>query len=317
MIDSHIHDEAALWMARARDPRFDDWDGLTEWLEADPVHNLAYEGSFAAHDLAGELDAPVEQRLPVRVSLPGQPRRRTMWFAGGGAAAFAAAAALVALVTPFSAGPAPMVAETRPGEQRLIALADGTHIALNGASRLVLSAADGRTARLERGEAMFTVVHDANRPFTVDVAGERLVDIGTRFDVVRSAQGSEVAVAQGAVLYDPEGAAVRLGPGRVLRKSDASRLVEVADMDPAAVGAWRIGRLVYRGAALTRVADDLGRLTGKRISVAPDLANRAFTGVIVVPNANRGQFIDHLGQVLDIDIASVPQGYYLKARASR
>ena len=48
-----IRDEAALWMARARDPRFGDWDALTEWLEADPAHNLAYEAAFAAHDMAG------------------------------------------------------------------------------------------------------------------------------------------------------------------------------------------------------------------------------------------------------------------------
>jgi transmembrane sensor len=306
-----IRDQAALWMARARDPRFSDWDGLTEWLEADLAHNLAYEAAFAGHDLAGGLDTRAPATAPVAAP------RRTKWVIGGGAGALAAAAALVALVTPFSAGPALMVAETRPGQQRMIALVDGTRIALNGGSRLVFDRANGRTARLERGEAMFSVVHDENRPFTVDVGGQRLVDIGTRFDVVRSAQASEVSVAQGAVLYDPEGAAVRLGAGRVLRKKDASSLVEVADIDPASVGTWRSGHLVYRGATLTRIADDLGRLTGEPIQVAPDLAGRAFTGMIVVPGTDRRQFFDRLGKVLDIDIASRPQGYYLKARAGR
>ena len=309
---AEIRDQAALWMARARDPGFSDWDGLTDWLEADPAHNLAYEAAFAGHDLAGELDASA----PVIVSA-GSPRRMK-WIVGGGAGAIAAAAAaLVALLTPFAVGPAPMVAETRPGELRMIALADGTRIALNGGSRLVLDRANGRTARLDRGEAMFSVVHDENRPFTVDVGGQRLVDIGTRFDVVRSARASEVSVAEGAVLYDPEGAAVRLGAGRVLRKKDASRLVEVADTDPASVGTWRTGHLIYRGATLTRIADDIGRLTGQSVEIAPDLAGRAFTGVIVVPSTDRRQFFDRLGKVLDIDIASRPQGYYLKARASR
>ena len=310
---AEIRDQAALWMARARDPRFSDWDGLTDWLEADPAHNLAYEAAFAGHDLAGELDTPVLEPMAASVAIS----RRTKWAIGGGAAAIAAAAAIVALITPFSAGPATMVAETRPGELRMIALADGTRIALNGGSRLVLDRANGRTARLDRGEAMFSVVHDENRPFTVDVGGQRLVDIGTRFDVVRSARASEVSVAEGAVLYDPEGAAVRLGAGRVLRKKDASRLVEVADTDPASVGTWRTGHLIYRGATLTRIADDIGRLTGQSVEIAPDLAGRAFTGVIVVPGTDRRQFFDRLGKVLDIDIASRPQGYYLKARASR
>jgi transmembrane sensor len=310
MIDARIRDEAALWMARARDPRFGDWDALTDWLEADPIHNLAYEAAFAAHDLTGALDTP------AAVPMPAPARRRIGWFVGGGVGATAAAAALVALLMP-SSGPAMLVAETKPGQQRMIALADGTRIALNGGSRLVLDAVDGRSARLEHGEAMFSVVHDENRPFTVDVGGQRLVDIGTRFDVIRGLHGSEVAVAQGAVLYDPEGAAVRLGPGRVLRKNDRSRLVEVSDVDPAAVGAWRAGRLVYRGAALSRVTDDLGRMTGQSIEVAPAIAQRPFTGVIVVPNEDRQQFIDRLALMLDVDVASRPQGYYLKARAGR
>lgn len=311
MIDARIRDEAALWMARARDPRFGDWDALTDWLEADPAHNLAYEAAFAAHDLTGEMEVTAAPAaLPQQVRAP----RRVGWYAGGGIGIAASAAAVIALVLPV-AGPAPFVAETRPGEQRMIALADGTQIALNGGSRLVLSASDGRTARVERGEAMFSVVHDESRPFTVDVGGQRLVDLGTRFNVVRSANGSEVAVAEGAVLYDPEGAAVRLSAGRILRKRDQSSLVEVADVDPGGIGAWRTGRLVYRGAPLSRVADDLGRLTGEHMEVAPDLATRAFTGVIVVPKDDRRQFLTRLGLILDVDVASRPQGYYLKARA--
>ncbi|WP_420139001.1 FecR family protein [Sphingomonas sp.] len=317
MIDARIRDEAALWMARARDPRFSDWDGLTDWLESDPAHNLAYESAYAAHDLAGELSLPAAPTpMPFSAATAAPKTRRVAWWTGGGIGIAAAAAAVFALVLP-SAGPELMVAQTRPGEQRMVALPDGTQVALNGDSRLVFSAKDDRTARLERGQAMFSVVHDENRPFTVDVGGQRLVDLGTRFDVLRTAQGSEVAVAQGAVLYDPQGAAVRLGAGRMLRKNDRSDLVEVSDVDPALVGTWRSGRLVYHGARLQRVADDLGRLTGEHVAVAPTLAERPFTGVIVVPAHNRGQFLNRLGQVLDVDIAKQSQGYYLKARAER
>ncbi|WP_442679282.1 FecR family protein [Sphingomonas sp. ASY06-1R] len=317
MIDAHIRDEAARWMARARDPRFSDWDGLTDWLEADPAHNLAYESAYAAHDLAGELSLPA---APAPISSPAPaavPRvRRVAWWTGGGVGLAAAAAAVFALVLPTTA-PDLMVTQTGPGEQRTVALPDGTQVALNGDSRLVFSAKDDRTARLERGQAMFSVVHDDNRPFTVDVGGQRLVDLGTRFDVLRTSQGSEVAVAQGAVLYDPQGAAVRLGAGRMLRKNDRSDLVEVSDVDPALVGTWRSGRLVYHGARLQRVADDLGRLTGEHVAVAPALAERPFTGVIVVPAHDRRDFLNRLGQVLDVDIAKQSQGYYLKARAER
>jgi len=134
--------------------------------------------------------------------------------------------------------------------------------------------------------------------------------------VIRTAHGSEVSVAEGAVLYDPDGAAVRLGPGKMLRRSDASQVVEVSQVDPAAVGAWRTGHFVYRDAPLWRVAEDMARATGQRIAVDPGVANRAFTGAILVP-VNRTAFSDHLGAVLDVTVAQQGNGLYLKARASR
>jgi transmembrane sensor len=307
-----IRDQAALWMARARDPRFSDWDGLTDWLEADPAHNLAYEEMFAAHDLAGVLESePVA--VPAGTASAWPWRRRGV--IGGGIAGTAAAAALVFVLAIPSAPLAQVAITTAPGQHRLVRLEDGTQIALNGGSRLVLNRTNGRTARLEQGEAMFSVVHDEARPFTVDAGGARMLDLGTRFDVMRNAHGSEVSVAEGAVLYDPDGAAVRLGPGKMLRRNDASQLVEVSAVDPATVGAWRSGHFVYRDAPLWRVAEDMARATGRSIRVDPGVANRAFTGAIVVP-ANRTTFSDHLGEVLDVTVAQQGNALYLKARAT-
>jgi len=241
-------------------------------------------------------------------------RRRGM--IGGGLAGTAAAAALVfALVVP-SAPLAEVAIATAPGQHRLIRLQDGTQIALNGGSRLILDKSNGRTARLEQGEAMFSVVHDETRPFTVDAGGARMLDLGTRFDVMRTARGSEVSVAEGAVLYDPNGAAVRLGAGKMLRRSDASRLVEVSQVDPASVGAWRTGHFVYRDTPLWRVAEDMARATGRAVILDPGVANRAFTGAIVIP-ADQAAFPNHLGAVLDVTVAQQGNGLYLKARAPR
>src|SRR4051812_9634142 len=149
MINARIRDEAALWMARARDPRFSDWDGLTEWLEADPAHNLAYEAAFAAHDLTAEAPLAAPPQGVSAIPAPVRTTRHVAWWAGGGIGAAAAAAALFVMLLP-GAGAALMVTETAPGEQRTVTLDDGTRIALNGGSRLVLNAKDNRTAKLER-----------------------------------------------------------------------------------------------------------------------------------------------------------------------
>ena len=313
MIDAAIRDQAALWMARARDPRFSDWDALTEWLEADPAHNLAYEDAFAGHDLADVLgSAPVAEAITAETV---SRWRRTGMIGGGLAGTAAAAAVIFALVVP-SAPVAEVAIATAPGEHRVIHLKDGTQIALNGGSRLVLDRSNERTARLEQGEAMFSVVHDETRPFTVDTAGARMVDLGTRFDVVRTARGSEVSVAEGAVLYDPEGAAVRLGAGKMLRRNDRSQVVEVSQVEPAGVGAWRTGRFAYRDVPLWRVAEDMARATGVQIAVDPGVAGRGFTGAIVVP-ADRTALRNHLGAILDVTVAQQGNGLYLKARAPR
>lgn len=314
MIAARIRDEAALWMARSRDPKFSDWDGLTAWLEADPAHNIAYENAFAGHDLAGTLDSFPVEVVAAPTASPGSYKRR--WVAGGSLAA-AAAAVLLAIIVPGRAPSNQIVAETRAGEHRLLHLRDGTEIALNGDSRLVLNSSNGRTARLERGEALFSVVHDDTRPFTVDAGGRRMMDLGTRFNVVRSPRGSEVAVVEGAVLYDPEGAAVRLGAGRVLRQTEGSELVEVSQTDPATIGGWRSGHLVYRDTPLWRVADDLSRATGVSIAVDPNLAHHYFTGAFSVSQVSRSTLTARLAAVLDVVVAQRPEGLYLRARAGR
>src|SRR5690606_24942303 len=65
---------------------------------------------------------------------------------------------------------------TRPGEQQVATLADGSRIALNTDTRVgVQYDAQRRSIRLDRGEAMFEVAHDPNRPFVV-IAGETRIE---------------------------------------------------------------------------------------------------------------------------------------------
>src|SRR3546814_6237810 len=84
-----------------------------------------------------------------------------IWFGGAVAAALVGAISLQGLG--LFGGTNPI--ETAPGEHRTVTLADGSTIAINGASRLVLDDDRQRFARLERGEAMFHVVHKDDEPF--------------------------------------------------------------------------------------------------------------------------------------------------------
>lgn len=268
-------EEAIGWTVRLRDASAEDWRAFTEWLEADPGHLSAYDEVQRTDAALGQL--PPRRRAVVAGPPPAQApvRSRRGWLVGGGLAAAVAGVITTVVVQ----APAAYALETRPGETRSVQLADGSRIDLNGGSRLVLDRKDDRVATLEKGEALFTVVHDERRPFEVRVGDDVLQDIGTVFAVLHEGGATEVAVAEGAVVYNPKGEAVRIDPGRKLSEMGGDRVV-LAQVEPASVGAWRDRRLSYSGAPLSRVAADLRRNLGVPVEVDGRLAERRFTGLV-------------------------------------
>lgn len=270
-------EDARLWAIRVQDPHFADWDGFTAWLEEAPAHLAAYEAALEDDRWAEDLFRSAPPSQPEPVAAP--PARRRQVFAG------AAAAALVAVVGGWAVldreAPVREVA-TGPGEHRTIALADGSRMILNGATRVAYSESAPRAVELISGEALFEVRHDTRNPFVVTVAGTRLVDAGTVFNVVRDGGALDVAVAQGAVIYAPGREQIRLDAGAGLsRANDAARPV-VRKASPDGVGGWQAGQLQYDDATLAQVGRDLGRNLGQVIRGSDATDRLHFTGTLVL-----------------------------------
>ena len=264
-------EQAVQWIVRTRDPAFDDWDAFTAWLEESPANARAYDAlALADAEFADHLAAQPEKAEPAPAA---QPTRRS-------ALIFALAASVVGMIgySALTTGPDPVTYQTAAGERRTLTLADGSRIDMNGSTRLIVEGE--RLARLERGEALFTVVHDEDDPFVVESRGARIVDVGTVFNVIRTDEALDLAVGEGEVIYNPDGEAVRLPAGTALHAADIANQVRVRETSRAAVGAWRQGRLVYDGATLELVAADLGRNLGMAVEVERGIAMRPFSGVI-------------------------------------
>ena len=305
-----MNDAALDWVIRLRDPAFDGWDAFEAWLSADPAHAEVYQRLAVADrdigDLLGSAPSLAPAVAPPKPVRP--PFTRRAWLGG---AISASVAGLIGFGL-IDRQPALYPIETAPGMRRTITLEDGSRIALNGGTRILIDRKQARHATLERGEALFDVVHDDSAPFRVAVGDATLVDLGTRFNVVREGGATAVQVAEGAVVYNPDGEAVRLDAGRALRAVDGEARLQLADVAPAAVAGWREGRLIYDGQTMAEVAADLARWSGQPVRAAPQVAGRRFRGVLSLGD---GEDIVRLAPLLDVDIRRDGRSWILAPRS--
>ena len=272
--------EAAAWLARLHaDDRTDATESAFKaWLHADRAHEEAFER--ATEIWAMIPGAMLCAAAPAAAALPLRHANRH-------AAGFAMAASLL-LVLGAGSGwwllTRPLDYATRVGEQKVATLEDGSRIALNTDSEVDVSYEKAiRRVTLERGEAMFEVAPNPDRPFVVR-AGDKLVKaIGTSFIVRRDANGVVVTLIQGKVsVSDVAKAAVRptlLTPGeRLTVAASAPPVIDQPAMEAAT--AWRRGQAVFSDAPLSSAVAELNRYGGPRITVDdPHLASLRVSGV--------------------------------------
>lgn len=311
-----IRAQAIEWHIRLRD---DDevWEDFAAWLDADVAHAEEYarveqsdraiepllphaQYRKAANDVGDEID----ETLPAK-------NRQRWWIVGG---ALAASIALGIIVVPHFASRRYEVV-TAAGENQIVTLDKATRITLNGATRMMFDKSNPRFASLIEGEALLHVHHDKDHPFRLEVGDDVVEDAGTVFNVVRDGRGVRVAVAEGGVVYNPGRQAVALGVGEALVDSQSDAPVTVESTPVKAVGAWQRGQLVYTGEPFARVAADLSRALGIRITVAPGLADRPFHGTIALDGSGPDQ-IKRLRLALNITLEGGPDGWIMKLPAS-
>lgn len=310
MDDEALLETAIAWHTRlaAQSATDGDWGEFALWLEADPAHEHAYE-RIAMADLSyaeALAESPAAPAFVAENDNEPQP-----WYRRKGLMAMAAGTVLALFSAPLVFGGRDLqVFETKAGESRQIALDDGTQVALNGATRIEIDMKDKRFARLDRGEALFSVRHDPRNPFTLEVDSHRLVDVGTKFNVRQSEDGLEVAVGEGAVRFNPDDEAMLVKAGNQLTVAPHQGKAVLSATDPANVGGWRDGRLAYRDAPLGRIAADLSRLFGERVKVDAAIKGRRFSGLILI-DKDREKSMRQVEALLGIRARHGPGGWIL------
>ncbi len=273
--DDTVLEQAIGWTVRTGDPSFDDWESLATWLEADSSHADMYARVTA--DIADAAEALPPLPIAQNDDTPPVNHGRRRWMGG-----MVAAIAMVAGIGLWQMNTGTYAVETAPGERRAVALDDGGKIELAGGTRIILDRGNPRLARMERGQALFTIQHDETEPFRVLVGENELVDLGTIFDVKQTDRDLRLAVAEGLVAFNPQKQNVVVNPGRVLTSEAGSSAYRLDSVPVSQIGEWREGRLTFQNATLAEVAQDLTRATGAQFGTAPDAAPRRVSGSLLV-----------------------------------
>ena len=192
--ETHAIDvQAAQWIDRMRRPVLDsdtaaDFD---RWILKDPRHIESYARMQTLWQ-SGGLEAALSGVAPLpragNDDGDGEALARG-WNREWRPLGLAAALAGILIVAGVAGAPS-LVTEaqyaTARGQTRIVALADGSTIRMNGDTRIAVRMAPwSREVALQRGEAFFDVAHERLRGFAVDAGGARVSVLGTAFDVDR------------------------------------------------------------------------------------------------------------------------------------
>lgn len=277
------------WLIRQRDPAFNEWEAFGDWLAEDPSRAQVYQ-ELAALDadlgstMAGAQDlwpqAEEEEEKPQApanvVELEPCRVNRRMWLGGAIAASVAGILGIGLLQSPSDN----YRVQTALGQPHVVTLADGSEIAVNGGSSVLLSHSDPRRVNLEQGQVLLSVVHSDSEPFRVTVGSAELVDIGTVFDVTRNGDQMTVAVSEGAVVYNPGSDEIRIDAGYRFTAREDGSAADLTAINPAMVGGWRGGQLIYDGVRLGDVTAEVARTTGINLQAAPGASAILFRGAL-------------------------------------
>lgn len=299
-LNTQIYTEASDWLLEFRSGDIDAAGRRVfyEWLRASPEHMRAYLELAAIWNEGGGLDPQrkfddaallrdIRNEGNVVLVSPPAP----LHAASPGSAPFFLRHMLAASLLFVIAGLCGWfylqgdTYSTGSGEQRIVALSDGSRLELNARSKVrVRFSGSERNIAILAGQAYFHVAKDPHRPLIVTSDATRVRAVGTQFDVYRRLDSTVVTVVEGQVMLSavpasaatPAALALSAGEQAIVTERQA---VKQSQPDLDAAIAWTRGRLVFRAAPLANVAEEFSRYSDKPLVIRdPALADFKITG---------------------------------------
>ncbi len=311
--DNSVEEQAAYWFARLRADNAGKGDQrrFKAWLEKSPEHAEAYalqeEVWTAMQDSAVDDEIMAMRQNALAVSA-GSNNNSWMKY-GAIAASLLVVVVSMVMLNPFGnvgssndADPSQQLAQggsqsspiyrTAIGQRSTVNLPDGSVVELNTDSLVQINfSEDRRDLILLRGEALFEVAKDADRPFVVEADGKLVTAIGTTFSVRRSDDEVRVTLIEGIVTVDQDDSDTanpdavskkQLKPGEQLI-AQGGQPFKVNVIDTAVATSWKDGRLIFDNEPLGMIVQEVNRYSSRKLVFGdPTLSDMRVSGIFQV-----------------------------------
>lgn len=294
-----IDDEASIWLVRLDNGNLSDQSRkeLKAWLLADKRHPIALNAMADVWDGMDEVLSKIsDDNITTKISL--WPVLKPIFKPIALAASVSFFAIFIWLAIPENVQKNSYA--TLVGQQMDATFDDGSIIHLNTNSRIETEFSDDkRIIKLIKGEALFEVAHDPNRPFIV-YAGDRLVQaIGTKFVVHLDFEDIQVTVTDGKVkmskvALNTELSDIKALTNATMKKDDvyiakgekvnvengqAPKLTHIKPENINRELSWLEGKLIFDNEALFDVIEEINRYVNVQIVLKdPSLHNIPISG---------------------------------------
>jgi len=270
--------EASAWVAILHGPNRNRSTerGFAQWLKRSECHAKAFEEATEIWEEARGLPRPRRLRT-YRRPPPSSFFTRHLAFGA-------------VLLVLMGAGVAFLMRDTGVatgiGEQRVLALEDGSRVILNTQSRVIVQYNEAaRRIELKEGEALFEVAKRSDWPFYVTAGDRTIRAVGTSFAVRRDKDRVAVTLVEGKVTVTPTAAETEAVPPVALTPGE--RVVfapeKPAETDRPAIEkllAWQRREVALTDAALSDAIAEMNRYSRERlVAQLPDAGTIRVTGL--------------------------------------
>jgi len=312
--EHQLRQAAIRWFVRLQTAAMDDPERskFEQWLLASQAHQQAYEqvatlwerfdSAPALENLADAMEQQAYFKKPQR---NGRIKKTV-------AGALSAAVLVFGLTHGYQeyerwqAAPVlQAVAQAGFGQISRQRLQDGSELTLNsGSDAEVTFYRDRREVHLKRGEAIFDVARDPDRPFIVLSGNARVTVYGTRFAVNRLQRLVRISVDHGLVKVEPQNTTASplwLRKGEVAEVPNAAAPLR-SSHQAADAFSFTQGMISFDHADLSEIVETLSRYRRPPLQLQAALQHSPAQVTAVIKTRNIEKFISQLPQLAPVTI---------------